>query len=86
VDIAVTTTHCQKSSASLIEAQAPQLGHAVVDEGAVHRWSRVQDLIDETSNARVWAGIHYRFSTKVGEEMGRQIAEYVLRTSLLPLN
>jgi hypothetical protein len=54
--------------------------------GAVHRWSRVQDLIDETSNARVWAGIHYRFSTKVGEEMGRQIAEYVLRNSLLPLN
>jgi hypothetical protein len=55
VDIAVTTTHCQKSSASLIEA-------------------------------RVWAGIHYRFSTKVGEEMGRQIAEYVLRNSLLALN
>jgi hypothetical protein len=54
--------------------------------GVVHRWSRVQDLIDETSNARVWAGIHYRFSTKAGEEMGRQIGEYVLQNYLLPLN
>ena len=54
--------------------------------GVVHRWSRLQDLIDETSNARVWGGIHYRFSTTIGEDMGRQIADHVLRNYLLPLN
>jgi len=53
--------------------------------GVTHRWTRLQDYIDEPSNARVWSGIHYRFSTVVGTEMGRKIAEYTVQNFLQPL-
>jgi hypothetical protein len=29
----------------------------------------------------IWAGFHYRFSTRVGKEMGREIGEYVVKTT-----
>ena len=54
--------------------------------GVTHRWIRLQDYIDEPSNARIWSGIHYRFSTEVGTSMGRKIAEYTVANYLRPLN
>jgi hypothetical protein len=53
--------------------------------GVTHRWTRLQDYIDEPSNARIWSGIHYRFSTVVGAEMGRKIGEYTTQNYLRPL-
>jgi hypothetical protein len=53
--------------------------------GVTHRWTRLQDYIDEPSNARVWSGIHYRFSTVVGADMGRKIGEYAVQNYLRPL-
>jgi hypothetical protein len=44
------------------------------------RWMRIQDYTDEISSARIFAGIHHRFSTSVGEEMGRRIGELVVKT------
>jgi hypothetical protein len=41
--------------------------------------------MEEPSNARVWSGIHYRFSTKVGADMGRKIAAYTLANALRPV-
>jgi len=41
---------------------------------------------DEVGNARIWGGIHYRFSTTKGIEVGRQIADYVTANFLLPAN
>ena len=38
----------------------------------------------EVSEARIWAGFHYRFSTRVGQDMGRKIGEYVVRNRLQP--
>lgn len=32
----------------------------------------------EASEARIWAGIHYRFDTEAGEEIGRKVAEKTL--------
>jgi hypothetical protein len=32
----------------------------------------------EVGNARVWAGIHYRFSVNAGAELGREVADYDL--------
>ena len=52
--------------------------------GVTHRWTRLDDYIQEPSDARVWSGIHYRFSTKVGTEMGRKVAEYALQNYLQP--
>jgi len=53
--------------------------------GVTHRWTRLQDYIDEPSNARIWSGIHYRFSTVVGADMGRKIGEYTMQNALRPL-
>ena len=52
--------------------------------GVVRRWTRVEDYANEVSVARIYAGFHYRFSTKVGAEMGRQIGELAVRTRLRP--
>src|SRR4030095_14589296 len=53
--------------------------------GVTHRWTRLQDYIEEPANARVWSGIHYRFSTVVGADMGRKIGEYTVQNYLRPL-
>jgi hypothetical protein len=50
--------------------------------GVTRKWTRIDDYTDEVSAARIYAGFHYRFSTKVGEEMGRKIAERTASTQL----
>jgi hypothetical protein len=52
--------------------------------GVTHRWSDLSAFTDEVSNARIWAGFHYRFSTRVGTDMGKKIGEYAVKTLLLP--
>jgi hypothetical protein len=52
--------------------------------GITHTWTRVEDLTDEVSNARVWGGVHYRSSTAVGVAMGKRIGELVADTALRP--
>jgi hypothetical protein len=51
--------------------------------GITRKWTRLQDYSDEVSNARIYAGFHYRFSTEAGKDMGRKIGELTART-LLP--
>jgi hypothetical protein len=51
--------------------------------GVTRKWSRPQDYSDEVSNARIYAGFHYRFSTEVGKEMGRKIGELAVGTQML---
>jgi len=52
--------------------------------GVTHRWTNMTRLTDEVANARVWAGFHYRFSTRVGTEMGRTIGDYVVKNVMQP--
>jgi hypothetical protein len=40
---------------------------------------------DEVADARIWAGFHYRFSARVGTEMGYQVGEYVAKNILQPV-
>ena len=51
--------------------------------GITRKWARLQDYSDEVSNARVYAGFHYRFSTEAGKDMGRKIGELAAGTLLL---
>jgi hypothetical protein len=46
------------------------------------KWTRLQDYSDEVSNARIYAGFHYRFSADAGKEMGRKIGELTVATQL----
>jgi hypothetical protein len=50
--------------------------------GITRKWTRLQDYSDEVSNARVYAGFHYRFSTEVGKDMGKKIGELTVATQL----
>jgi PAP2 superfamily len=52
--------------------------------GVIHRFTNLTAFTDEVANARIWAGFHYRFSTRVGTDMGRQIGEYVVKNVMQP--
>jgi len=39
---------------------------------------------EEVANARIWAGFHYRFSTRVGTDMGYQIGAFVVKSVMQP--
>jgi hypothetical protein len=45
---------------------------------ATRHFATVQDLRTEVGNARVWAGLHYRFSTVAGVQLGEEVADYDL--------
>jgi hypothetical protein len=53
--------------------------------GVTHRWTNLAAFTEEVANARIWAGFHYRFSTRVGTDMGRQIGEYVVKNVMQPV-
>jgi hypothetical protein len=50
--------------------------------GVTRKWTRLQDYSDEVSNARIYAGFHYRFSTEVGKDMGKKIGQLTVATQL----
>ena len=47
--------------------------------GAVHQFTNLDAIAEEVSNARIYAGFHYRTSTVVGRDMGRQIGSYIVQ-------
>jgi hypothetical protein len=53
--------------------------------GVTHRWTSMTAFADEVANARIWSGFHYRSSTRVGTEMGRQIGDYVVKNVMQPV-
>lgn len=82
--------HCLLSStfATVVEAvlgskEIPEV--AMTSEtapGVTHHWTNLTDFTEEVANARIWAGFHYRFSNRVGTDMGHQIGEYVVQSVL----
>ena len=51
--------------------------------GVTRKWTRLQDYSDEVSNARIYAGFHYRFSADAGKDMGKKIGDLAV-TTLMP--
>jgi hypothetical protein len=45
---------------------------------AVRHYATAEDVRTEVGNARVWAGLHWRFSVNAGDELGQQVAAYDL--------
>jgi hypothetical protein len=52
--------------------------------GVTHRWTNMTAFTDEVANARIWSGFHYRFSTRVGTDMGLRIGEHVVKSVMQP--
>ena len=42
-------------------------------------------LTEEIASARIWAGFHYRFSTRVGTDMGLRVGDYVVKRAMQPI-
>ena len=85
--------HCITSSAiaTVIEAA---LGTDEIPEvaltspfapGVTHRFTNLRAYTEEVSNARIYAGFHYRNSTIVGREMGQNIGDWVVKSVMPPL-
>jgi hypothetical protein len=52
---------------------------------AVRHFGMPNDLRHEIIDARLWAGLHYRFSSVAGVVVGRKIANYDLRHAFRPV-
>jgi len=53
---------------------------------AVSQFETANDLRHEIINARLWAGLHYHFSSVAGVALGRKVAKYDLRQAFRPLD
>jgi hypothetical protein len=53
---------------------------------AVRHFDMPNDLRHEIIDARLWAGLHYRFSGVSGVVLGRQVAHYDLRHAFRPVD
>jgi hypothetical protein len=47
-------------------------------------FNTAQDLLQNVADARVWAGLHYRFSTTAGVNLGAQVSQYDLQHNFQP--
>ncbi len=86
--------HCIESGAAAAVVEAV-FGSADIPEvamtsstapGVTHRWTNMEAFANEIAEARICAGFHYRFSTRVGAEMGRKIGAYVVGNILQPID
>jgi hypothetical protein len=53
---------------------------------AVRHFDMPTDLRSEIIDARLWAGLHYRFSGVAGVVLGRNVAQYDLRHAFQPID
>ena len=53
-------------------------------KGATRSWTKIDDFVQEVSEARICDGVHYRNSTEVANRMGRQIGALAAAKYLRP--
>src|SRR6266853_794524 len=82
-------SHCIQSGSVAAVVKAV-LGTADIPEialtsptapGVTRRWTSMTAFADEIASARIWAGFHYRFSTRVGTAMGLRVGDYVVKNA-----
>ena len=61
------------------EPQDAVSASSATNGGAVHSWTSWAAITNETIDARVWEGVHFRFSDDVGAQVGREVAAYDLK-------
>ena len=60
----------------ITSAYATVLSSAFPDES-----DRLQAMVVEAGLSRMYGGLHYRFDCEVGQQLGRQVADYVMRVT-----
>jgi len=77
--------HCMLAAAITTVLRAEAGGDSALDlsttsntaRGVIRRWTSTDAVVQEVSMARIWAGVHYRTSTEVGNHMGEQVGALV---------
>ncbi len=77
--------HCMLAAAITTVLRAEAGGNSALDlsttsntaRGVTRRWTSTDAVVQEVSMARIWAGVHYRTSTEVGNRMGEQVGTLV---------
>ena len=49
-----------------------------------HTWDGFTDALEEVKDARVWGGIHYRFSTELGSLIGEGASDQIDQHFFVP--
>ena len=58
--------------------------HGTIAEMPVRHFATGDDLRTEVANARVWGGLHFRFSTEAGGRLGTRVADWTLAHAFRP--
>lgn len=66
---AVVTADLGKTPVPVIATSSPSA------KGATRQWNNLADFAQEVGNARVYGGLHYRFSLDAAHDMGTRIGE-----------
>jgi hypothetical protein len=51
--------------------------------GAQRRYSNLDAFVQEVADARIWDGVHFRFSTEAGTDIGRRVGALAAQRLLL---
>jgi membrane-associated phospholipid phosphatase len=78
------------AAAAVLVAFFGEKTHFTVDNdlliGVTRSYHSFTQALNEVKNARIYAGIHFRFACDDGQEIGDQVGHYVLQNALLPVN
>ena len=50
----------------------------------VRTYDRLSDALEEVLDARIYGGMHYRNSTRVGADLGKQVSRFTTRHFFRP--
>jgi hypothetical protein len=53
--------------------------------GTTHHYESTDDMVRDVKNGRVWGGMHFRNSTEVGAELGKDVAKWVAKHHFRPV-
>jgi len=86
--------HCVQAASMCAVLEAVLGSHAIVEvamtsktaPGVTRRWTDLREFVREVSDARIWAGFHFRFSTEAGAQLGDLVGRYVSDNLMQPVS
>jgi len=86
--------HCVQAASMCAVLEAVLGSRAIVEvamtsktaPGVTRRWTDLRDFVREVSDARIWAGFHYRFSTEAGAQLGYLVGRHVSDNLMQPVS
>jgi hypothetical protein len=84
VSSAITNVLASMTKSETINIDVPGATGGGSTLTTTQHFNTVHDLLQNVADARVWAGLHYRFSTTAGVNLGAQVSKYDLQHNFLP--